>query len=121
MMHSVGDYVSALKNDELLGYHCDSCNREWLTTLNFCPFCGSSRVVEAKLPKGGKVLAFTFQNVVPEHLQSKAPYAIGVIALSNESRIQARIDNYDASMGNIIGKEVTMVHGDESGLVFRLV
>lgn len=120
MMHSVRDYAPALKRGELLGYHCQSCGREWLTSLNVCPFCGSSKIKDVSLPKKGKILAYTFQNVVPEQLQSKAPYVIAVIELTDKSRIQARIEDYMPSMGNIIGREVNMLRGDESGLVFRL-
>lgn len=120
-MHSTRDYLLALKKGELLGYRCNSCRREWLTSLNYCPFCGSNSITDAELPKDGRVLAFTFQNVIPENLQSKGPYVIAVIELRDRSRIQARIEYYDASMGNIIGREATMLHGDESGLVFELV
>lgn len=119
-MHTVRDYASALKKGQLLGFHCQSCSREWLTSFNVCPFCGSSSIVDAVLPAKGRVLAYTYQVVVPEQLQSKAPYVIAVIELSDKSRIQARIENYSTIMGNIIGRDAVMSGGDESGLVFRL-
>lgn len=119
-MHNVRDYVSGLKNGRFLGYHCRSCNHEWLTSVELCPFCGSSEIEDKEFPRSGKVLAYTVQHVVPEELQQKAPFAIAVIRLENGSKLQARIENYKPELGNLIGKSVHLSGGNENGLLFDL-
>jgi hypothetical protein len=119
-MHNVRDYASGLRNGKFLGYRCRSCGHEWLTSVEICPFCGSIEIEDKEFPKNGKILAYTVQHVVPEELQQKAPFVIAVIELENGAKLQARIENYRPELGNLIGRNVRMSGGSESGLLFDL-
>lgn len=119
-MHSVRDCVSSLSKGELLNIDAFRARKKWLTSAEICPFCGSAKIDDILLPKNGIVLAFALQNVVPEKFEGKAPYVIAVIQLSDGSKLQARIEDYQKSFGNIISRNASISRDDTNDLVFAL-
>jgi len=81
----------------LIGSKCQLCNRIFFPPRLLCPYCGSTRLEECKLPDKGRLVEYTVVYAVPKGYEVMAPYVIGVVELENGIRVMAQITDVDVN------------------------
>ena len=94
-------YETFLKEEKLMGSVCKKCGAKFLPPRPICIECFSSDMDWFESKGDGKLVAFTSifvgpPSMVEEGYNRKNPYCLGVIALNEGVKIDARVHGVDA-------------------------
>lgn len=94
------DFYKALGHGKLIGSKCSLCNSIAVPQRQICPKCKSDQTEIITFSGEGKLVAYTVVYVPPVRMaeagySSKNPYCVGVVELSEGSRISAQILDVD--------------------------
>jgi uncharacterized OB-fold protein len=86
----------------LIGGRCPSCGAITFPRQGSCARCGSTEVEEHLLPTRGTLWTFTTQEFLPkepyaggETLETFKPYAVGLVQLGDDVKVEARLTESD--------------------------
>jgi uncharacterized protein len=89
-------------NPQLLGSRCEECAATTWPRQQFCPRCGEAAMSDRLFPAKGTLVAWTTQGFVPGPPYVGAtkpdefePFAVGLIQLGDEIRVEARLTESD--------------------------
>ena len=90
------NFYTALKDDRLLGSHCQECGELTIPPRQICPHCHSEQTQAYIFSGQGKLVAFTVIYVPPIMMADfgydpKNPYCSGIVELKEGPRISAQI------------------------------
>lgn len=86
-----------LQRYRLVGNRCSTCNKIFFPPRFVCPYCGSVKLEESKLPERGKLLEYTVIYSAPKGYEAVIPYVVGLVELENGVRIVAPITDVDVN------------------------
>lgn len=89
---------------------CESCSKIYFPPRQVCGKCRGRKFRATTLPLDGTVETFTIIRVAPSGFTDAAPYAVGIVKLSNGVRLTAQIVDCDPEK---------IVIGDKVRLEFR--
>ncbi|MEM0217738.1 MAG: Zn-ribbon domain-containing OB-fold protein [Candidatus Nezhaarchaeales archaeon] len=81
----------------LIGNKCSTCNKIFFPPRLVCPYCGSVKLSESKLPERGKLVDYTVVYSAPECYEAVIPYVVGLVELENGVKIVAPITDVDVN------------------------
>lgn len=79
----------------LVGNKCQSCNKVFFPPRFVCPYCGSIKLEEYKLPDKGRLLEYTIVYSAPKGYESITPYVVGIVELEDGVKVLAQITDVD--------------------------
>ncbi|MEM3804424.1 MAG: OB-fold domain-containing protein [Conexivisphaerales archaeon] len=77
---------------ELIGGRCQDCGKEYFPPPARCRACGSERIVDASMPRKGKLLSYTLLNVTSKEFKGMEPMVIGMVELENGVKVLSQIE-----------------------------
>ena len=90
------------ENAQLIGSRCEDCSATTWPRQQFCPRCGKATMSDRLLPRQGTLVAWTTQGFVPgppyvgaDKPDEFEPFAVGLIQLGDEIRVEARLTESD--------------------------
>ncbi|UXD21303.1 AcaC [Ignicoccus pacificus DSM 13166] len=97
---------------------CPKCKRRYVGNVEECPKCGA-KLERKRLPRKGRVIAWTKVVQVPEFAEDFAPLYIGLIELEDGSRVVAKlVDVVEPSDGMEVEAVLRRVRVDgQTGLI----
>jgi uncharacterized OB-fold protein len=108
----------------LLGAVCASCSTTTFPSQDSCPRCTGNDMVEAPLPRQGRLWTFTVQGFCPKDPYAGpagaefVPYGVGYVELGQQVMVEARLTENDPERLSI-GAEMELVivpfRTDETG------
>lgn len=81
----------------LVAKRCSNCGRTLFPPRPVCPYCRSSKLDEVELSKDGVLEEFTIIRTAPSGFEYYTPYVIGVVRLSDGTRVLAQLVDVDLS------------------------
>lgn len=105
-------WANALRDHVILGQECGACGHKTAAPKAACARCGSRELAVIRLPETGRVYSETTISVPPAGYEG--PYKVAIIALDEETRILAQVDE-----GAEIGDEAAftgVIEEDPSGI-----
>ena len=95
-------YNQFLQEEKLMGSKCEQCGTVYVPPRPICVECSKSDMQWVEMKGKGKLAAFTSISIGPsfmieEGYNRKNPYCVGVIELDEGPRVDARIENVEAS------------------------
>ena len=108
---SVQDYVTALRENRLLGLKCQDCQAVTAPPRMVCRNCAGSNLEVTTLSGKGKIVTLTSVYVPPENRLGKTPYVIVMVELEEGPWIMGNLSEIDPNSASmeLMGKSVTMV------------
>jgi uncharacterized OB-fold protein len=98
---------------QLIGSRCGACSIVTFPSQTSCPRCASTRMAEHRLPRRGRLWAWTTQDFPPPSPpyagptgDAFVPYGVGYVALGDEVKVESRLTRAD---GLRIGMEMELV------------
>lgn len=85
---------------------CSNCHYQTITELAFCPKCQQQAFKEITVPNEGTVYSFTTIRVAPPEYIRYAPYQVALVALTNQLKVTAFIQQEVAIGDSVVFKEV---------------
>jgi uncharacterized OB-fold protein len=70
---------------------CTSCGTVWFPPRRICSECKGREFTTVVLPEEGEVETYTIIRVAPSGFGDLAPYAVGIVKLSDETRIMCQV------------------------------
>ena len=106
-----------LGEERLMGSRCRSCNALHVPPRSLCPKCYGVAMQWEEMSGSGRLAAFTSIGIGPSFMADEGydrhnPYCTGVIELSENARVVARIEGVDAA------KPETIAVGTEMAVRF---
>ena len=95
-------YEQFLDEDKLMGSKCNQCGAVFTPPRPICIQCHSSDMEWLEMQGRGKLAGFTCITIGPafmieEGYDRNNPYCVGVVELDEGTRVDARIEDVDAS------------------------
>ena len=101
---------------------CKGCGRVWFPPRLVCADCGKRDFEKVTLADHGKVKTFTVIRVAPSEFCDEAPYAVGIVELSDGVLLQCQIADCapdELKIGLPVKIEFRKVKQDgEAGVIF---
>ena len=127
---TAASFYEYLKEGQLMGVRCRSCDRLSAEPRPMCPSCHSRDVEWHQFSGQGQLGTFTCISVVPDVMARQGygrnnPYCSGIVILEEGPRISAKILGVDAANPQNIPTEMTLavdfdeVDPEEPALAFR--
>ena len=83
----------------LVGSRCEDCGAETFPPVYRCRGCGSEHIVDAEMPKTGKIMTYTHLHEPLPGFEAQAPLYLAVVELENGARVLTQIvDSPDESV-----------------------
>jgi len=100
--------------DNLSGWKCTACGLVSFADGGDCSGCGSSDTAPFADSGDGELLSWSIVRVAPERFADMAPYAIGLVQLTNGERLLGRLQSIPAEDEGI-GSPVSFLRFEEGG------
>jgi uncharacterized OB-fold protein len=107
---TIEQFYKHINQGKLLGGRCTKCGKVHLPPRPICDNCYSKSFKWIEIPTRGKLLTYTVIHIAPAQFQSIAPYAIGIIQLTDGLKIPSMIKGVPQEQIKI-GMELMMVFG----------
>lgn len=85
-------FFAAMKDGELVGARCLSCEAILIPPRPACYACGSRELHSESLPKTGEVISYTSVRRPPAAFESLAPIQVAVVELDTGGRLLGQVD-----------------------------
>jgi uncharacterized OB-fold protein len=106
----------------MLGSRCEKCLGEFFPAVNICRRCGSTKLIDAEMPKSGKLLSYTLQKESLAGFEDQEPMMFGLVEFENGVKVVGQLVDvaYEAlKIGNKMRVVFRKVRSDgESGQIF---
>jgi uncharacterized OB-fold protein len=100
---------------------CTSCGKVWFPPRRVCSDCKGREFETVVLPLEGEVETYTVIRVAPSGFGDLAPYAVGIVKLSDGTRIMSQVvdcDPTEVTIGMPVRIEFRRVNEEgESGVL----
>ncbi|MHA1686311.1 MAG: Zn-ribbon domain-containing OB-fold protein [Candidatus Heimdallarchaeaceae archaeon] len=116
-------YLNNLKERRIVYSECQECKQKSLPPLPHCPSCNSTTVELKEALHYGTIETYTIINIPTTNFEKEAPFAVGIIKLTEGIRIMARIHYSDPSelkIGEKVVAKFDIEKGDSSILSFKI-
>ena len=104
---TIEQFYKHIGQEKLLGGRCTKCGKLHLPPRPLCDDCYSKDFEWTKIPTRGKLVTYTVIHIAPAQFQSMAPYAMGIVELSDGLKIPGMIRGVALEQIKI-GMELTM-------------
>ncbi len=94
-MPEIKDWRYRVQRYRLIGSICNKCGRRYYPKRKICGVCGSRDLTDIELPRRGRLLTYTIIRVPPTKYKNYAPYAVGIIELSDGTKVLAQLTDVD--------------------------
>jgi uncharacterized OB-fold protein len=108
-----GIFTGSASEPLLIGSRCAACAIVTFPVQDACPRCAATAMAEHRLPRRGRLWAWTTQEFPPPSPpyagptgDAFEPFAVGYVELANEVKVETRLTGADAWR---IGMEVELV------------
>ena len=100
----VAEGIFTFPNDdpELIGSRCDACGIVTFPAQDSCPRCATTAMTEHRLPRRGRLWAWTTQEFPPPSPpysgptgKEFVPFAVGYVELPGEVKVESRLTESD--------------------------
>lgn len=78
---------------KLMGVRCNRCKKITAPPRSVCFHCGGSELCWTELQSRGRLVTYTVIHLPPPQFQVLAPYAIGIVELTDGVRLPGMIKN----------------------------
>ncbi len=75
----------------LIGSRCGDCGAEFFPPVYSCKKCGSDKIVDAEMPKTGKIMTYTQLHEPLPGFEAQAPLWLAVVRLENGARVLTQV------------------------------
>ncbi|HUI86839.1 MAG TPA: Zn-ribbon domain-containing OB-fold protein [Nitrososphaerales archaeon] len=83
----------------LMGNRCEKCGAEFFPPVYRCKKCGSEKLVDADMPRTGKILTYTQLHEPLPGFEDQSPMFIALVELENGTRVVGQVvDSPDDSV-----------------------
>ena len=89
---------------KLIGSRCGACGATTFPAQAYCPRCGRAEMEARLLPRLGTLVSWTTQEFFPKEPYASGetedtfrPFAVGLVQLGDEVRVEARLTENDAA------------------------
>ncbi|MGE2723749.1 Zn-ribbon domain-containing OB-fold protein [Mycolicibacterium pulveris] len=104
------------ENPQLIGSRCGACGATAFPVQQRCPKCSAAQMSEVKLPRRGRLVAWTTQGFPPGPPykgptgKDFVPFGVGLVQLDDLIRVEGRLtENDPAKLQFGMAVELTMV------------
>jgi hypothetical protein len=88
---TIEQFYKHISQRKLLGGRCTKCGKVHLPPRPVCDNCYSKDFEWIDIPKEGTLVSYTVIHIGPAQFQLMAPYTIGIVELTNGSRIPGMV------------------------------
>jgi uncharacterized OB-fold protein len=88
---TIEQFYKHVSQGKLLGGRCTKCGKVHLPPRPMCDNCYSKDFEWIDVPKGGKLVSYTVIHIAPAQFQPLAPYVMGIVQLTNGSKIPGMV------------------------------
>ena len=116
-------YLNNLKEKKIVYSECQECKQKSIPPLPHCPSCNSTAIELKEALHHGTIETYTIINIPTTRFEKEAPFAVGIIKLTEGIRIMARIHYNDPTELKIGAKVIAQFdteRKDSSILSFKL-
>jgi len=100
---------------------CKGCGKVYFPPRLVCGQCGGRDFEKVRLPEEGTLVTYTVIRVPPSQFADQAPYAVGIIELTDGLRITAQVvdcDFEELSIGQKVKLEFRRIRSEgEAGII----
>ena len=75
----------------LIGSRCAACGAEFFPPVYRCKKCGSEKIEDREMPKGGEIVTYTQLHEPLPGFEAQAPFYLAVVKLENGARVLTQI------------------------------
>ena len=102
-------YEAGMKEGNLLGLRCSSCNRITCHPMPVCQWCGCRDLERTELSGEGELTTFTVIRVAAEGFEDDAPYITCLVTTKEGPCVVGRLDcDIKRATQELLGKPVKM-------------
>jgi uncharacterized protein len=110
-----GIFTGPADDPELIGSRCTDCGIVTFPAQDSCPRCASTSMAEHRLPRRGRLWAWTVQDFPPPSPpyagpsgREFVPFGVGYVELAGEVKVESRLTVADPDVLHI-GMEMELV------------
>jgi hypothetical protein len=111
---TIEQFYRHINQGRLLGGKCTKCGKVHLPPRLLCEDCYSEDFEWTEIPSAGRLVTYTIIHIAPTQFQSMAPYAVGIVQLTNGLKVPGMIKGV-ALDGIKIGMQLKMDFGKCTG------
>jgi uncharacterized OB-fold protein len=89
----IEQFYNFLSQNKLMTGKCLKCGKTHLPPRPLCDNCYGTQFEWVQISNEGKLLTYTVIHIAPTQFQDLAPYAIGIIQLTNDLKLPGVIQN----------------------------
>lgn len=116
---SLKEQQEALREGNVIGFHCTACKHDRFSPMTRCPKCKSADITTRPFSKTGTVVSYTIQSVASEQFLNETPFAFALIQLEDGPRVSGWIP-WIAKPGDMaMGQKVEYVSSYKPGMMFE--
>jgi uncharacterized OB-fold protein len=90
---TIEQFYKFLSQNKLMAGKCLKCGKLHLPPRPLCDSCYATQFEWMQISNEGKLLTYTIIHIAPTQFQNLAPYAIGIIQLSDGLKLSGVIQN----------------------------
>ncbi len=118
---SMKEQEEALRDNRIVGFHCQGCKYDQFSPMLRCPKCRSSDITTREFSITGTVESYTIQTVAAEQFLNETPFAFVVVKLDDGPRISGWIEWIARPSDLPMGQKVQFRSSYKPGMIFDKV
>lgn len=108
-----------LRDEEIWGFHCNSCEYDQFSPMLRCSKCGESDIETRQFSTTGKVVSYTIQSVAAEQFMNEVPFAWAIIKLDDGPQISGWIPYISKAAELPKDQRVKFIPSYKPGMMFE--
>lgn len=113
------DQQEKLRDEEIWGFVCNSCNHEQFGPMVRCIECGKRDIGTRKFSNRGKIVSYTIQTVAAEAFLNETPFAYAIVDLDDGPQIACWVPWISKPAELPIGQQVEFIPSYKPGIMFE--
>ena len=109
---TIEQFYKFTRQGKLMAGRCLECGKMHLPPRPLCDNCYSTNFEWVEAPKNGKLLTYTVIHIAPTQFQNLAPYAVGIVELTEGLLITA---GHSSAQALCVGRRGRVRHGRRAG------
>ncbi|MGY5853774.1 MAG: OB-fold domain-containing protein [Candidatus Thorarchaeota archaeon] len=112
---TIEQYKQNIENENFRAFKCVECGAVIAPPVGTCYSCGSNKMKWTDVSGKGMLVSFTVIHIAPDEFHEEAPYYIGIVELTEGTRVTARLSGFDPLKPEEVSLGQAMKLGYEKG------
>ncbi len=115
---SMKEQADALRDNRIVGFHCQECKYDQFSPMLRCPKCRSNDITTRDFSITGAIESYTIQTVAAESFLNETPFAFVIVKLDDGPRISGWVEFIRSPKELPIGQKVQFRSSYKPGMIF---